>query len=417
MSQTNPEPVAAVGDEAVAPSRYLILFFGALAALGPLSIDTYLPAIPSIAADFGVGIVQINNTVSVFLLGYAFGQFFGGAFSDQVGRKRIGMIGMSLYIVSAFSIAFVHSVDQMLLLRFVQAIGGGFSTVICMASVRDIYPIEELGRRFATVTMVVLIGPLVAPTLGSLLLPFGWHSIFLFKASYAAIVLVVYTICVPETRGGAWHKLSVRSIFVQCAHVITRRIDGRVVPIRYATAMALSASVLMIFITNASFVYIEHFHVSASHFPIVFGLSVLGFMSTNFLSMKRLSSANAAKFFRRGLRTQIVAVVALLFVVDSRWESLWTVVPLIVLAMSTLGLVGPSGSSRYMSFFHDLAGSASSVYTTMMFSLGGLLGALTGVFYNGSLKPMVAVMVASSIIANLILSAIPRETAPAPGKP
>src|SRR5690606_23142044 len=201
--------------------RRRILFFGALAALGPLSIDAYLPAMPAMAADLGVSIVELNHTLSVFLFGYAIGQFFGGAFSDQVGRKRIGYAGLSLYAVTSFAIAFAGSVEQMFVLRFVQALGGGFSTVICMASVRDIYPVEELGRRFATVTMILLIAPLVAPVLGAALLPLGWHSIFVVKGLYAAALLTVYALAVPETRPGHWRNLSVRSIFAQCAAVVT----------------------------------------------------------------------------------------------------------------------------------------------------------------------------------------------------
>jgi DHA1 family bicyclomycin/chloramphenicol resistance-like MFS transporter len=407
MTDSTPQSATdAAGD--VSPSRYLILFFGALVALGPLSIDSYLPAIPAIADDFGVGIVQVNNTVSIFLLGYAFGQFFGGAFSDQIGRKRVGMLGMSVYVLTTFSIVFVHSVDTMLLLRFFQAIGGGFSTVICMASIRDIYPVEQLGRRFATVMMVMLISPLLAPTLGSLLLPFGWQSIFLFKASYAAVLFTVYSTLIPESRPGRrWSDLSVRSIFIQCGRVATRRVDGRILPIRYAVAMALAVSVLMVFVTNASFVYIEYFKVSPTQFPLYFGLSVLGFMSMNFYCMKRLDSSNAGTIFRRALRVQVFAVAGLFVVVNSTWESLWTVVPFVVLGMSMLGLVGPAGSSRYMSFFRELAGSASSVYTTMMFSFGAILGALTGVFYDGTLGPMVDIMLAASIIANLIVLSIP----------
>src|SRR3970040_4418 len=170
--------------------RYLIAFFGALVALGPLSMDAYLAAIPLMAEDFGVGIVEVNNTLSLFLIGYAIGQFFGGSFSDQIGRKRIGYIGLSVYVTTTFAMAFVATVEQMLVLRFFQAVGGGFSTVICMASVRDIYPLEELGRRFATVTMIVLVAPLVAPALGSLMLPVGWQSIFLLKAAYAVGLVI-----------------------------------------------------------------------------------------------------------------------------------------------------------------------------------------------------------------------------------
>jgi DHA1 family bicyclomycin/chloramphenicol resistance-like MFS transporter len=409
----NPEIAADAGLPTGRSVRsYLIVFFGALVALGPLSMDAYLPAIPAIAADFGVSIVKVNNTLSIFLIGYALGQFFGGSFSDQIGRKRIGYVGLTVYVAATFATAFVDTVDHMLVLRFLQAIGGGFSTVICMASVRDIYPIEELGRRFATITMIVLVAPLVAPTLGSLLLPLGWHSIFLLKAVYAAILFVLYVLIVPETRAGGWGRLTVLSLFRQCGQVLVRRVDGRMLPLRYACAMALSASVLMIFVTNAAFVYMDYFQVSPAGFPLVFAMSVLGFMSMNLFSMKRLTSANADLLFRNGLRIQIVAVALLLVIVVSGVATLWNVVPLILLMMSTLGLVAPAGSARYMSFFSELAGSASSVYTTLMFLLGGILGALVGAFYDGTLLPMIGVMAAASTAANLIAVTMPsRETA------
>lgn len=393
-----------------APPPYLIVFFGALVALGPLSMDAYLPAIPVMAQQFGVSIVSVNNTLSVFLMGYAAGQFFGGAFSDQIGRKRIGYLGLSVYIATTVAMAFVETVDQMLWLRFFQAIGGGFSTVICMASVRDIYPIEELGRRFATVTMIVLVAPLIAPALGAALLPLGWEAIFLFKGLYAALLLGLYIVLVPETRAGQWRDLSVGAIFRQCGGVVARRVEGRMLPIRYATAMALSVSVLMIFVTNASFVYMDYFGISAAQFPFVFGLSVLGFMSMNLFSMKRLTSANAGHFFRRGLRIQIVGTALLAAALALGIDALPLVVTLVVVTMSTLGLVGPAGSARYMAFFEKLAGSASSVYTTMMFSFGGLLGALTTYLNDGTLLPMIGVMLAASIVSNLIVSTIPAGT-------
>src|SRR5688500_7651173 len=117
------------------PPGYLIFFFGALAALGPLSIDAYLPGIPAMAAAFGVTVVSLQNTLNVFLVGYAVGQLFGGALSDQIGRKRVGYSGLAVYLVASTAIAFAGGVEQMLVLRFLQAIGGGFSTVFCMVTV------------------------------------------------------------------------------------------------------------------------------------------------------------------------------------------------------------------------------------------------------------------------------------------
>jgi DHA1 family bicyclomycin/chloramphenicol resistance-like MFS transporter len=404
--------VAPAGPSA-APPPYLILFFGALAALGPLSIDAYLPGIPAIARDFGVPVVSVQNTLNLFLVGYAIGQFFGGALSDQIGRKRVGYSGLAVYMLTSVAIAFATTVEQMLALRFFQAIGGGFSTVICMATVRDIYPVEQLGRRFATVTMVLLIAPLVAPTIGAALLPFGWETIFVLKAVYAGLLVGSYAWLVPETRPGELRHLSFRSVFRQCFEVVRRRIDARRLPIRYATTMAFSAAVMMTFVTNSSFLYMEYFGVAASRFPWLFAASVLGVMSMNLFSMWRLKSHNAGTFFRTGLTIQLVGVLGLTLVVLAGEPGLGAVVGLIVLTVSTLGLVGPSGSTRYMSFFRELAGSASSVYTTMLFFLGGACGwlgsTISGWLGGRSLVPIVGVMLAASLTANAISWGLPRH--------
>lgn len=391
------------------PPRNFIAFVGALIALGPLSLDAYLPAMPQMALAFGVGTVELNNTISTYLIGYGFGQFFGGAFSDQIGRKRIGLIGLGVFAAATIAIMAAQTIGQVQWLRFVQAIGGGFSTVICMAAVRDVYPVEQLGRKFATVTMIMLLAPLVAPALGAFLLGFGWQSIFAFKAGYAALLFLVYLLAVPETHAGEWRKLSVTSTLRQCAEVVRRRVDGRRLPIRYALAMALSATVFMTFLTNSSFLYIEYFGVSPAAFPVFFGINVIGMMSANFFSMRRLGADNAGKFFRRGLAVQGAGVAYLLVVVLAGADSLATVVPAIVVVVSTLGVVGPAGSARYMSFFHKLSGSASATYTTMMFAGGAGLGALSGVFFDGSLLPMFAIMAAASLAANAMAQSLPRE--------
>lgn len=387
--------------------RYLIFFLGALVAVGPLGIDTYLPAMPTMAAEFGVPIVRINGTVSIYLLGYGLGQFFGGAFSDQIGRKRVGTIGLSLYILSCVSISFAATVPEIQWLRLLQAVGAGFTTVLAMAIVRDVYPPAELGRRFATVTMIMLVAPLLAPAVGAFLLQYGWHSIFLVKALYATLLVSFYAVMVPETRPGRWARLSVGSIFSQCWRVVTRRVEGRHLPVRYALSMALCAGVLMTFLTNASFLYIEHFGIPPTHFPLFFGLSVIGLMSMNLFSIRFLDRRNAGTFFRRGLRIQVLGVSALLASVLLGLDSLWVVVVPLVVAISMLGLVNPSGSSRYMGFFNKLAGSASSVYTTLLFGGGAGLGALTSLMFDGTLLPIAAVMFMASLSANLLASTLP----------
>jgi DHA1 family bicyclomycin/chloramphenicol resistance-like MFS transporter len=360
--------------EAVSIPRYIIFFIGALVAIGPLSLDAYLPAMPAMAESFGVGIVRINNTISLYLVGYGLGQFFGGALSDQIGRKRVGLMGLGVFTLASISIAFAQSVEQVQWLRFVQAIGGGFSTVICMAIVRDVYPVEQLGKRMAMVTMIMLASPVVAPSIGAFLLRFGWPAIFVFKACYSTLLGLTYLIAVPETRPGRWRDISLLSTLRQCAAVVRRKVDGARLPLRYAFTMACVASVFMTFLTNSSFAYIEYFGVSETVFPLYFGVSILGLMASNLFSIRKLTRANAPRFFQIGVRTQGAAVAALLIVVLTGPAHILLVVAPVAVMVATFGI--------------------------------------SGIFFDGSLRPMVFTMMAASLSANFLAATMPRRKPP-----
>jgi MFS transporter, DHA1 family, multidrug resistance protein len=402
MSHTPTGTASAAVPGALGLPRHLILFIGALVAIGPLSLDMYLPAMPAMADAFGVGIVDLNDTISVYLVGYGLGQFLGGAFSDQIGRKRVGLIGLATFTLASIMIAFASTVDQVQWLRFAQAIGGGFSTVICMAIVRDVYPVEELGRRMAMVMLVMLASPLFAPAIGAALLRIGWHSIFVFKAAYAGLLAIYYWARVPETQPGSWHRLSIVTTLRQCREVVLRIGPDGQRPVLFPICMGLAASVFMTFLTNSSFAYIQYFGVPETRFPIYFGCSIVGLVAVNVFSMNRLTSANAPLFFRIGLTVQLVAVAALLLVVLLGPHSIWLVVAAVAVMVASFGVTGPAGSSQYLRHFDKLAGSASSLYTTMMFVLGALFGAASGRFFDGTLVPMVVTMLTASIAANLV---------------
>jgi len=380
--------------------RHLILFIGALVAIGPISLDAYLPAMPAMADAFHVGIVRLNNTISIYLVGYGFGQFFGGAFSDQIGRKRIGLIGLAIFALASLAIAFATSVEQAQALRFVQAIGGGFSTVICMAIVRDVYPVEELGRRMAMVTLVMLASPVIAPTLGATLLRLGWPTVFFFQAAYAGAIAVFYALRVPETRRGERRKLSVATTLSQCAQVIVHRNAAGRLPITFAITMAFSASVFMTFITNSSFAYIQYFGIPAARFPLYFSVGVIGLIATNLFSMRRLTATNAPTFFRLGLALQATGVACIVVFVLAGAHSIWELVVPVAMILAAFGFTGPAGSSQFIRNYDRLAGSASSLYTTLLFSTGAAFGAVSGVFFDDTLRPMAFTMLAATVLAN-----------------
>ena len=162
---------------------YFLPFVSAMVGLGPVAIDTYLPALPSMAAYFQADIVALNLTVSTYLFGFGIGQLIGGPISDQIGRKPVGLVGLALFIIATIAIMYSASALEIQILRGLQAIGGGFATVICNAMVRDAFEPAEAAKRFPMVMLVMLVAPLVAPVLGSFLMDLGWQAIFVFMGA------------------------------------------------------------------------------------------------------------------------------------------------------------------------------------------------------------------------------------------
>lgn len=388
------------------PPRYFLFFVASMVALAPFAIDTYLPALPTMAAALGVDIVQMNLTMSTYMAGFAIGQLIGGPVSDQIGRRRIGVAGLLLFIATSLLIANAESALEIQVLRAVQAFGGGFTSVICMAMVRDSYSAAEAAKRFPTVMLVMLSAPLLAPVIGAFLLDLGWPAIFLFLAAYALTLLIFFG-SVGETLNKPPEPMRLGGILPQYFEVLTRRVDGRLIPLRYIFTQGLAASVLMTFLTNSAFVYLEYFDVGEKPFALYFGANVVVMMAFTLVTSRLIQRIPPFRLFRAGRRLQLVFVFALAATVVLGKPSLWLFTPLLAFSIGAAGLIGPSISGLYLAPFGHLSGSASSLIATASFLFGSVLGALSGLLYDGTLNPVVLTMAAAVLLANIVASTIP----------
>ncbi len=403
----NTTPTQLSSETRIPVPQYFLYFFGLLAALGPFAVDAYLPAMPMMAKAFGVNIVAMNNTVVTFLLGYAFGQLFGGPISDQVGRKTVATIGLTVFILSTLLILLASNVEQMQILRSIQAIGGGFSTIICMASIRDVYPAHEAGRRYALVMVIVMIAPLIAPVLGAFLLDFGWEAIFVFLLLYAIMALAIYLLTIPETRVVKEKKLDFAHIITQYKGVFVKKVRNRYIPIRYALTITFSAASILIFVTNASFVYIEFHGASEKMFTVYFGANIILMTILISLSTRLMKFIFPHKLMLIGCAVQLIAAAVLFTLAYTDHAHFFAVFPCIIIIVGICGLISPNAAAVFISYYDQLSGSASSINNTLLFVMGALLGGLTSFFYDASLLPMAAIMLLSSLLSNLVAWSIP----------
>ena len=379
-----------------------------MVAVVPLALDMYLPAIPMMAEFFGVEIVRVNATISAFLLGSAIGQLFGGAISDQVGRKPVGLLGLTLFVATSLVIPFSSSIGQVQALRVLQALGSGFGTVVCMPVIRDLYGAREAGRRMAWVIIVMMMAPIFAPVLGALLLPFGWQAIFLTLAAYAALIALLFGVGVPETRPGGWHALSLRSALPQFTQVLTHRVDGKLIGLRYILTSGFNVGVMMTFLTNASFLYIRYFDVSESRFPLLFACNIVAALGFNMLSAFLMKSINPQRTYKLGTILMVIATASLVALSGLVWTpSLAPIVVAIMISIGLTGLVTPNGTAMYMSYFKDVSGSAAALQMSSNFMMGALLGTISGLLFDGTPLPIALTMFGSATLAMLTALSIP----------
>ena len=384
-------------------SRFFLIFIASLAALGPLSIDAYLPTLPDVAKDLGTGMSKANLTISSFMLGMAIGQFLGGPLSDQLGRRRIGTIGLAIFIVSTILIVVSSSIDQVLALRFVQAVGGGFATVICLAQVRDVFPPEQVSRKFANIIIVILIAPMFAPVLGTLISIWGWRAIFWALAFYGVIVMLIYLLMIPETNADLPEKFSTREIFKGYWAAVSKRTNGRLIGLRLALFTGFSAGVLLSYVTNAAFIFIEYFHLTKMQFSGVFGAMILALMAGNRLTVFLLNNHSALTIVSAVNLAQVVVSTMLVLLCYLTDPSLWMIVAGLTLLIGCYGSMSPAASGYFISLYDKNIGAASSLASTCTFAFGALIGGISSVLANAQLLPIFAVILASCLIARVLL--------------
>ena len=180
---------------------FVILILGMLSAIGPFSIDMYLPGFPDIAKDLHTTVAHVALSLSSFFIGISFGQLIYGPLLDRFGRKKPLYFGISIYLVASVGCAMATSANALIALRLVQALGGCAGMVAARALVRDIFPVEENAKIFSLLMLVIGVSPLIAPTLGGYVTAtIGWQYIFIILATMSVFALAAVHFFLPEGR-------------------------------------------------------------------------------------------------------------------------------------------------------------------------------------------------------------------------
>ena len=379
-----------------------IMMLGLIVAIGPLSIDMYLPALPGMADDFGVSTAFMANSVPAYFVGLVFGQLIYGPLSDRVGRVKPLYFGMALYVVASIVCATTSSEYVLFAGRTVQALGACVGAVVTRAAIRDRLTAKQTAKAFSIMILVMGLAPILAPSLGALFLQFfDWHSIFWFLAAFGMLNLLLTKFFFFET-------LSEENRNARPAKEVLSQYWDLLKDPRFnypAIGGGLLMGAMFVYISSASELIMDTYGVSATHFAWLFGMNAAGFVGLTQLNQWLTSRFRILSILRFGTMMQVISaatlfIIGLIFGTDA-WLPL--VLGCIFFCIAGLGLTQPNASAIALAFQKTRAGMASAMQGSLMFSVGIFGGLLLNLFpVNPVLKIGIAMFSLMSLGALLI---------------
>lgn len=371
---------------------YLIILISILSSVAPMGVDTYLPSIPEIAKYFDVNIHKVELSLSIFLIGFAIGQIFGGPISDRYGRRVGSIVGLLGYALFSFLIIFSSSIYELWIYRFLEAFFGGITVVNATAAVRDRFSGQEAAKVFSLIGMVRSLAPLLAPVFGAAIIHFfPWEGIFVFLTIYALIVAFFIYKDLPES-----FTYTKQNIIESYKLVLTHK-----KAMKAMLVLAISFGAFFIIIAKTSYIYIEYFGIKTDYFPLFFGINfiiLIAMINVNVKLLKTYQAKNIAKY-----ATLIQFCVGIIFLLIHKDMNLILTVIIIASYMSMMAFIFGNCMSLAIEHFSKNAGVASGVIGVLQFGLGALISSVALNFDNNGFFVIAFSITFLSIISFLII--------------
>ena len=382
----------------------LVLVLGLLIALGPLTIDMYLPALPTITADLATSAAAVQLTLTGTLAGIGLGQLLVGPVSDAYGRRRPLLAGVGLHILASVLCVIAPNLAVLGTLRVLQGVGAAAAGVVAMAIVRDLFDGLAFAKLFSRLMLVMGAAPILAPTLGGIVLSWtSWRGVFLVLAAFGMAIITVGALALPETlpperrrSGGVRGTLrDYGRLFIDRAYL------GLIV------VAGLTMAAMFAYVSGSSFVFQQQYGLNEQQFGFTFGAGAIGLIAATQLNVRLLRRWTPAQILVSALAFGAIAgLVLLLFAATGIGGLAGVLVPLWSV-IAAAGLALPNAPALALSRHGDAAGTAAALLGAVQFGTGALAAPLVGLLGVGAVA-MALVVAGGMVAANVVLAAVVR---------
>ncbi|MDU9902433.1 multidrug effflux MFS transporter [Staphylococcus aureus] len=376
-------------------SPIFIIILGSLTAIGALSIDMFLPGLPDIRHDFQTTTSNAQLTLSMFMIGLAFGNLFAGPISDSTGRRKPLIIAMIIFTLASLGIVFVHNIWLMVALRFLQGVTGGAAAVISRAIASDMYSGNELTKFMALLMLVNGIAPVVAPTIGGIILNYSvWRMVFVILTIFGFVMVIGSLLKVPESLTVTNRESSsgLKTMFKNFK--ILLKTPRFVLPM---LIQGMTFVLLFTYISASPFIIQKIYGMTAIQFSWMFaGIGITLIISSQ-LTGYLVDFIDSQKLMRGMAMIQIIGVILVTIVLLNHWNFWILAIGFIILIAPVTG-VATLGFTIAMDESSSGRGSSSSLLGLVQFLFGGVASPLVGVKGEDNPIPYIIIIIATAVI-------------------
>jgi DHA1 family bicyclomycin/chloramphenicol resistance-like MFS transporter len=376
-----------------------VLVLGALIAIGPLTIDTYLPALPSITRDLAASESAVQGTLTGILLGMGLGQLLVGPLADAIGRRRPLIAGLALHIAASVFCAFAPSIELLTVGRAIQGLGNAAVAVVSMAMVRDLFAGSAAATMLSRLMLVMGLAPVLAPTLGGFILQLtSWRGVFGILAVAGVLMVTLASLALRETLPVERRRtLAVGPVLATYRSLLRDRTFVGLVLIS-----GLMFATLFSYIGGSSFVLQDIYGLSVTQFGLAFGINSLGFLTGSQLNPFLLKRFAPRQLVRVGVSIGATAALVLLASAATGFGGLALILGPLWFLLFACGLTLPNTPALALTRHGEAAGTAAALLGASQFVIGGAAAPLIGLMGSGSAVPMALVMATTACLAAVV---------------